>query len=387
MRTLALLMVATAFAAQDPVDFSGWMGRGVQEFQAAHYPAAVAAFERAVAIDPSNVSGQLYLATANMQQFIPGAESAKNQRLADAARMHFLRVLDLDRSNGVALASIASLFLNENQWEDALQWYEKLVAVEPNNADAYYSMGFIAWSKWFPAYGKARADLGMRQEEPGPIKDAAVRADLTARYGPVLDSGLHALEKALEINPQFDDAMVYMNLLVRERADLRDTPEEYERDTAIADEWVQKALATKKAKASGGGDGGGGRIVDSPTQSTVNWRMSVTAATPPPPPPPPERAQTDYPRRIRIGGTVMQDKLIRAVPPVSPNEPGVHVKGDVCLSVVIDNQGRVTEIKVISGHPMLIPAALEAVRHWEYEPTLLNGDPIAVETEVSVTFK
>ena len=54
---------------------------------------------------------------------------------------------------------------------------------------------------------------------------------------------------------------------------------------------------------------------------------------------------------------------------------------------MIDDHGHVTEIKVISGHPMLIPAALEAVKHWEYEPTLLNGEPIAVETEVSVAFK
>jgi TonB family protein len=368
MRTLALLMVATALAAQDPVDFSGWMDRGVQEFQAAHYAAAVAAFERAVAIDASNVNGQLYLATAYMQQFIPGAESAKNQRLADAARMHFLRVLDLDRSNVVALASIASLFLNERKWDDALQWYEKLVAVEPNNAHAYYSMGFIGWSKWYPAYGKARADLGMRQEEPGPIKDADVRADLTARYGPVIDSGLRALEKALEIRPDYDDAMAYMNLLVRERADLRDSAEECQRDVAIADEWVNKALATKRAKAE---------------RRSLDSQMAVPAP-PPPPPPPPERAQKDDPRRIVIGGAVMKDKLIRAVPPVYPNEPGVRVKGDVQLSIVIDKQGRVTEIKAISGHPLLVRAAIDAVKQWEYQPTLLNGQPVEVETLVEM---
>jgi hypothetical protein len=57
------------------------------------------------------------------------------------------------------------------------------------------------------------------------------------------------LQKALEINPQYDDAMAYMNLLIRERADLRDTAVECKHDVAIADEWVQKALATKKAKA------------------------------------------------------------------------------------------------------------------------------------------
>jgi tetratricopeptide (TPR) repeat protein len=269
MRTLALLLFATALAAQDPVDFSGWMQRGLNAFQAARYPAAVVAFERAVAIDPSNANAELYLATAHMQQFVPGDRSPENARLADAARTHFRRVLDLDRSNAIALASIASLFLNQKKWDDALQWYEKLVAVEPNNADAHYSMGFAAWSKWYPAYGKARASLGMRQEDPGPIKDAAVRANLTARYGPVIERGLRALEKALKINPQYDEAMAYMNLLIRERADLRNTAEEYKRDVATADGWATKALAIKKAKGGGGGGGGSGRIVYSPTPPLI----------------------------------------------------------------------------------------------------------------------
>jgi TonB family protein len=363
MRLLALLLAATALAAQDPVDFSGWMGRGVQEFKAAHYPVAVAAFERAVAIDPSNVSAQNYLATAYMQQFIPGAESAENMRLADAARTQFLRVLDLDPSNGVALASIASLFLNQRKWDNAQSWYERLVAVEPNNADAYYSMGFIAWSRWYPAYGKARAGLGMRIEDPGPIKDAGVRSDLTARYGPVIESGLRALEKALEIRPDYDDAMAYMNLLIRERADLRDTAVECQRDVAIADEWVMKAIATKKAKAE---------------QRSANAMVDR---------PPPSRTDSVTPQRIRVSGEVVERQRLRDVPPVYPElAKQARITGIVRLAVVIDKQGRVSDIKVISGHPLLIPAALEAVKQWEYNPTLLNGQPVEVFTEVSVPF-
>jgi TonB family protein len=366
MRVLALLVVATALAAQDPVDLAGWINRGVQEFQAARYPQAVAAFERAVAIDPSNVSAQLYLGTAYMQQFIPGAESPENLRVVEAAHAHFLRVLDLDHSNKVALASIASLYLNQKKWDDAQQWYEKLTAADPNNADAYYSMGFIAWSRWYPAYGKARAGLGMRPEEPGPIKDAGVRADLTARYGPVLESGLRALEKALEINPQYDDAMAYMNLLIRERADLRDTAEECKRDVAIADEWVQKALATKKAKAE---------------------RRNANAGISDRPPPPPSGTQATAPQRITIGGNVVQQQRLRDVPPVYPElARQARIEGVVRLNIVIDKQGRVVDIKVISGHPLLIPAALEAVKQWEYNPTLLNGQPVEVVAEVSVPF-
>lgn len=357
MRVLALFVCAFALGAQEPVDVRGWMNRGVQNFKEARYPEAVEAFERAVAIDPTSIPAQLYLATAYMQQYIPGTDVAGNMRFADAAQAHFLKVLELDRNNGVALASMASLYLNQKKWDDALQWYEKLIAVEPDNADAYYSIGFIAWSRWYPAYTKARAGLGMRPDQPGPIADAAVRADLTARYGPVIDAGVRALGKALEINPQYADAMAYMNLLIRERADLRDTAEQWRQDVALADEWVQKALAAKKAKAE--------------------QRNSGMVASSPSPPP----------QRITLAADQVQRQRLRDVAPVYPElAKQAQVQGTVHLRIVIDKQGRVMDIAVISGHPLLIAAAMDAVKQWEYSPTLLNGQPVEVATEVSVPF-
>ena len=56
------------------------------------------------------------------------------------------------------------------------------------------------------------------------------------------------------------------------------------------------------------------------------------------------------------------------------------------LNIVIDKEGRVSDIRVISGHPLLVPAALDAVKQWEYKPTLLNGQAVEVATEVSVPF-
>jgi hypothetical protein len=89
----------------------------------------------------------------------------------------------------------------------------------------------------------------MRQEDPGPIKDKKVKQELKAQYGPVIDGGLQALDKALQINPDYDDAMAYENLLTRERADLTDTKEEYTAQMKIAEDWFQKSVATKKRKA------------------------------------------------------------------------------------------------------------------------------------------
>jgi hypothetical protein len=77
----------------------------------------------------------------------------------------------------------------------------------------------------------------------------------------VIDAGLAALDKSLQIDPEYDDAMAYENLLIRERADLADNKEEYEKQVKIADDWVQKALATKKAKAEKKANASAGGIV------------------------------------------------------------------------------------------------------------------------------
>jgi TonB family protein len=91
--------------------------------------------------------------------------------------------------------------------------------------------------------------------------------------------------------------------------------------------------------------------------------------------------------RIRVGGNAQSAKLIyRPVPhyPVEPKQ--AHIQGVVKLYALIGRDGAVKELNVISGHPLLTPAAVEAVKQWVYQPTLLNGNPIEVETEIDVNF-
>jgi hypothetical protein len=90
----------------------------------------------------------------------------------------------------------------------------------------------------------------MKPEDPGPLKDKKVKEELKAQYGPIIDEGMANLNKALEIDPKYEDAMSYLNLLIREKADLLDSPEEYKEQVKIADGWIQKALDTKKEKAA-----------------------------------------------------------------------------------------------------------------------------------------
>jgi tetratricopeptide (TPR) repeat protein len=240
------------------------LNQGVQAFKNAQYPEAVEHFKTAVEMDPNFPVARLYLATAYMQQYIPGAESPENKQMAQAAMDQFMKVLEQTPKDKTAIASIASLYLNQKKWEDATKWYNRLIEVDPSNADAYYSLGFIAWSKWYPEYGKARAELGMKQEDPGPIKDKKAKERLKSEYGPVIEGGLQALDKCLQINPDYDDAMAYENLLVRERADLMDSKEEYQQQVKIADDWIQKNLDTKKRKNEKKAQSGGGIVADTP---------------------------------------------------------------------------------------------------------------------------
>ena len=100
-------------------------------------------------------------------------------------------------------------------------------------------------------------------------------------------------------------------------------------------------------------------------------------------PPPPKEA----PKRIRVGGQVQTAKLINKVQPVYPPlAKQARIQGTVRLQAIIAKDGSVVELQVLSGHPLLQQAALDAVRQWRYQPTLLNGEPVEVVTTIDVIF-
>jgi tetratricopeptide (TPR) repeat protein len=254
----ALVLVGTGC---DKLKSRDQLNRGVQAYRSAKYADAVEFFKTAVNLDPTNLNGRLYLATAYMTQYIPGAESPENLQLAKQAKEEFMKVLERDPNDKTALASLASLSYQQAQGmpdleqklkklDEAKEWYLKLITADPQNKEGFYSLAVIDWVKWYAAWMKSRADLGMKPEEPGPIKDKKIKADLKDQYSAVIEDGIKNLQKALDIDPNYDDAMAYMNLLIRERADLDESPDQYKKDIETADGWVQKALDTKKMKAA-----------------------------------------------------------------------------------------------------------------------------------------
>jgi tetratricopeptide (TPR) repeat protein len=184
-----------------------------------------------------------------MQQYIPGADAPENQAMAAAAKEQFGKVLEQDPDNELALASLASLCFNQKKFDEASTWYEKLVLLRPDNKEAFYTLGVMAWTRSYEPIQKARQNLGMKPDDPGPIKDDGVRRELRMYYLSVLQDGLDYLDRALAIDAEYDDAMAYLNLLYRAKADLEDSPQGYRDDVAKADAWFQKVIDTRKAKA------------------------------------------------------------------------------------------------------------------------------------------
>jgi periplasmic protein TonB len=104
------------------------------------------------------------------------------------------------------------------------------------------------------------------------------------------------------------------------------------------------------------------------------------AGTAPPPPKPTVS-------RVRVGGAVQAAKLVNRVQPIYPPlARQTRISGTVRLHAIIGKDGTVQQLTVESGHPLLVQAALDAVRQWRYQPTLLNGEPVDVDTEIDVIF-
>ena len=109
--------------------------------------------------------------------------------------------------------------------------------------------------------------------------------------------------------------------------------------------------------------------------------VPVNTVAPPPQPTPIRREP------LRVGGFVQQANLIAQQPPAYPRLAiQARVQGAVVLEAVITRQGTVESLRVISGHPLLVQAALDAVSRWRYRPTLLNGEPVEVITNITVNF-
>ena len=172
-------------------------------------------------------------------------------------------------------------------------------------------------------------------------------------------------------------------------------PRKFDASRLIAPRAIPKQVATIKdlemAPPSASGVIGGvpGGVPGGVSGGVVGGVIGgLLIAAPPPPPPPPQKAEAPKPpERVRTGGKVQAALLIHEVDPEYPKlARQARVDGAVLLTAIIARDGTVQNLVLVSGNPLLVHAAVDAVKQWVYKPTYLNGVPVEVLTEVEVNF-
>ena len=226
------------------------LNKGVQAYKNAKYEQAIDHFQEAVSLDPTLINARLYLATAFAQQYIPGADTPDNNRMGEQAIDQYQQVLQVDRKNINSIKGIAYLYLQMKKFDLAKDYYKKASEADPNDPEPYYSVAVIDWTQTYQPRQEERAKLGMKPDDSLPAKDKKVCALVREKNTANIQEGIDNLNKALQLRPDYDDAMAYMNLMYRERADVQcDDKDAHAADLKTADDWVDKTMATKKAKA------------------------------------------------------------------------------------------------------------------------------------------
>ncbi len=248
------------------------LNKGVKAYKDNHYEQAIDHFQQAVQLDPALINARMYLATAYVSQYIPGVDSPDNLRTAQQAIEEYQKVIDSNPSRDQKVNSakgIAYLYLNEKKWDDAKKYYRMASELDPNDAEPYYSVGVIDWTACYQPRMEERAKLGLKPDEHLSAKNKdqkKVCEELKAKNGPTIQEGIDSLNKAIQLRPDYDDAMAYMNLMYRERADVEcDDEAARAEDLKTADHWVDETMRAKKEKAEKAAQAQGGAItVDQP---------------------------------------------------------------------------------------------------------------------------
>jgi TonB family protein len=311
------------------------------------------------------------------------------------------RALANDRAAFEADPKNFAVFLMAMRKLDEARIYNlRAAAASPNDTDVLYLQGVLDWATAYQLRMGTRSRLGLAPLEPlaGPAC-----AEVRAANREKVEEGIADLAKAVKLRPDFDDAMAYLNLLYRERADYEcDDAAARAADLKSADEWVDKTMATKKANIGKNRSGNA---------------LSLPPPPPPPPPPPssvassgllgvvppapmggviggilssapPGAPKSTTPQRIRVQAGLAQGLLLRKVDPVYPPlARQARIQGTVVLRALIDKDGSIESLTMESGHPMLVPAAMDAVKQWQYKPYMLNGQAVEVETTILVNFQ
>ncbi len=256
----ALLVLAAGVSRCNKLRARDLLNKGVAAYKNAQYDTAIEDFKEAKDLDPGLMNARLYLATAYASQYIPGAPSDQNVRLGTQAVNEFKEVLSIDDKNISAIDGIGSILFQmagtpyePKKFEESKSYHQKHIEQRPNDPEPYYWIGVIDWTLAFRANGELRAAYNrdhvqkqVRDTDPLP---ASLRADYTSKYGALVEEGITMLQKSIQVKPDYDDAMAYLNLLYRRKADMVESADERAALLKQADDLVDKVKEIKQKRA------------------------------------------------------------------------------------------------------------------------------------------
>ena len=232
----------------------------MEAYKGTHYEEAIDHFQKATQLDPTLPMAKSYLATALAQNVVPGLDTPDNLKTAQQAIDIFQEVLAKDPHDVNSMKQIAGIDFQIKKLDDAKAWQKKVLQEDPKDPEAAYTVGVIDWMAAHANTLSALVPKGINDDGVGNVKAPKdVMEPLKALNGPLVDEALQYLNQAVADRPNYDDAMAYLNLVYRRKADVDyGNPDAVKADVAAAEEWRTKAMGTRKANEEKKNAGPGG---------------------------------------------------------------------------------------------------------------------------------
>ena len=240
------------------------LNKGVDAYKGTHYEEAIGHFQRATELDPNLPMAKSYLATALAQNVVPGLDTPDNLKTAQQAISMFQDVLAKDPHDVNSMKQIAGIYFSIKKFDEAKAWQKKVLAVDPKDPEAAYTIGAIDWTLAHENTLKALAPAGINDDGEGNVKaPKKVMETIQQENASLVEEGLQYLNQAVANRPNYDEAMVYLNLMYRRKADVDyGNAGAVSSDIASAKDFTTKALGTRKANEEKKNAGPGGITMD-----------------------------------------------------------------------------------------------------------------------------
>jgi tetratricopeptide (TPR) repeat protein len=226
------------------------LNKGVEAYKANHFEEAIGHFQKATQLDPTLPMAKTYLGTALAGNVVPGLDTPENLKTANQAIGIFNEVLQKDPSDINSIKQIASLYFNIKELDKAREWQKKVLAVDPKDPEAAYTIGVIDWTQAHENVLKAFDAAGgnLNDDGKGNIKaPKKVLQQIADENKPLVEEALQYLQQAVSNRENYDDAMSYINLVYRRKADVDFADAgAVKADIASADDWSQKSMGARK---------------------------------------------------------------------------------------------------------------------------------------------